>query len=151
MSTVNLISGSTYVHQLAEMRRSGEYNGTQWSFVVQDCYSGGSLPAELFTREFWQDLTTLVHYDGIVAMVRSRLLHYTILISRTSLVYCIAERQKLYWSRSYPCLSSAEHLATAPTRRVAAKTRQIWYVTDKKLNIQMAKADGQVVLCTVGS
>jgi hypothetical protein len=39
--------------------------------VVQDCFSGGSVPGEMFTVEFWRDLSELVERDGIVAMVSS--------------------------------------------------------------------------------
>jgi len=39
--------------------------------VVQDCFSGGSVPGEMFTVEFWRDLSELVERDGIVAMVGS--------------------------------------------------------------------------------
>ena len=37
--------------------------------MVQDCFSGGSVPGEMFTVEFWRDLSELVERDGIVAMV----------------------------------------------------------------------------------
>ena len=85
ISSVNLLSGSTYIHHLAELARqkSSVENGdadtdtaqesepefTKWSLVVQDCFSGGSVPGEMFTLEFWQDLSQLVERDGIVAMV----------------------------------------------------------------------------------
>jgi spermidine synthase len=59
-STVNILDGATYVHSLADLQRSGEYDGQKWRLVVQDCFSGGMVPAALFTREFWQDLSGLV-------------------------------------------------------------------------------------------
>jgi hypothetical protein len=80
ISSVNLLSGSTYIQHLATEARA--HNGTskediasapdlpKWSLVVQDCFSGGSVPGEMFTRDFWLDLTELVERDGIVAMVR---------------------------------------------------------------------------------
>lgn len=71
-STVNILDGATYVHSLADLQRSGEYDGQKWRVVVQDCFSGGMVPAPLFTREFWQDLSGLVEDDGIVAMVSPR-------------------------------------------------------------------------------
>ena len=82
ISSVNLLSGSTYIHHLAELARQKLYvedgdtaqepepEFTKWSLVVQDCFSGGSVPGEMFTLEFWQDLSELVERDGIVAMVR---------------------------------------------------------------------------------
>ncbi len=39
-------------------------------FVVHDCFTGGFVPPELFTIEFWSDLAMLVKTDGIVAIVR---------------------------------------------------------------------------------
>jgi spermidine synthase len=71
-STVNILDGATYVHSLADLQRSGEYDGQKWRLVVQDCFSGGMVPSALFTREFWQDLSGLVEDDGIVAMVSPR-------------------------------------------------------------------------------
>ena len=78
ISSVNILSGSTYIHHLAELARQ-KANGndetkeeeefTKWSLVVQDCFSGGSVPGEMFTVEFWRDLSELVEKDGIVAMV----------------------------------------------------------------------------------
>jgi hypothetical protein len=70
-TTVNLVDGATYVHSLADLQRAGMYEGPKWSFVVQDCFSGGMVPSALFTREFWEDLIGLVEVDGIIAMVRA--------------------------------------------------------------------------------
>lgn len=53
------------------MRRDGGYDGQKWRYVIQDCFSGGSVPEEMFTREFWLDLVENVEQDGIVAMVSS--------------------------------------------------------------------------------
>lgn len=79
IASVNLLSGSTYIKHLAAEARpknsseSGEVlpeaDLAKWSLVVQDCFSGGSVPGEMFTREFWLDLTEVVERDGIVAMV----------------------------------------------------------------------------------
>lgn len=85
ISSVNLLSGSDYIRHLADKVRAE--NGTKtagagadadlaspsdvskWTLVVQDCFSGGSVPGEMFTRDFWQDLIEVVEHDGIVAMV----------------------------------------------------------------------------------
>lgn len=83
ISSVNLLSGSTYVKHLADESRSrnrsavGDVTSTEdmakWSLVIQDCFSGGSVPGEMFTRDFWLDLAELVERDGIVAMVSGRI------------------------------------------------------------------------------
>jgi hypothetical protein len=36
---------------------------------VHDCFSGGSVPGELYTVEFWYELIALVEDDAIVAVV----------------------------------------------------------------------------------
>jgi spermidine synthase len=68
-TTINLLDGNEYVSSLARMRREGTYDGQKWRYVIQDCFSGGSVPEEMFTREFWADLAENVEQDGIVAMV----------------------------------------------------------------------------------
>jgi hypothetical protein len=42
---------------------------TKWSYVIHDCFSGGSVPGELYTVEFWEELVGMVETDGIVAVV----------------------------------------------------------------------------------
>jgi spermidine synthase len=90
ISSVHLTDGAAFVQELASSQRgvqnreSGEdaleqtsdQNTTireggfrQYSYVIQDCFTGGSVPGELFTSEFWKDLSELVVSDGIVAMV----------------------------------------------------------------------------------
>ena len=59
----------TYVSHLAELSRAGLYNATKWSYVIQDCFTGGSVPGEMFTKEFWEDLVLLLQDDGIVSVV----------------------------------------------------------------------------------
>ena len=83
---MNLLSGSTYIkHLAAEARPRNTTSGSEipdaegsdlakWSLVIQDCFSGGSVPGEMFTRDFWLDLTEVVERDGIVAMVSLLLL-----------------------------------------------------------------------------
>ena len=40
-----------------------------YDVIVHDCFSGGGVPAHLFTTEFWSDLRSIVSPDGIVAVV----------------------------------------------------------------------------------
>lgn len=95
IASVNLMSGSTYIRHLANESRA--YNATRsedvatapdlpkWNLVVQDCFSGGSVPGEMFTREFWLDLTELVERDGIVAMVSAS----------------VQERKRVNWTEAF--------------------------------------------------
>jgi spermidine synthase len=70
-TTVNLVDGNEYVSSLARMRREGTFEGQKWRYVIQDCFSGGSVPEEMFTKEFWTDLVENLEQDGIVTMVSS--------------------------------------------------------------------------------
>lgn len=45
-----------------------------YDIVVQDCFSGGGVPAHLFAIGFWEELRKLMKPDGVVAVVSSRLL-----------------------------------------------------------------------------
>lgn len=47
-------------------------NGT-YDIVVHDCFSGGGVPAHLFTSEFWQDLRKVISPDGVLAVVSVQL------------------------------------------------------------------------------
>nr|XP_019001214.1 uncharacterized protein I203_06410 [Kwoniella mangroviensis CBS 8507]OCF64675.1 hypothetical protein I203_06410 [Kwoniella mangroviensis CBS 8507] len=78
VASTNIMDGSRFVSQLADMKRAqssqiDEDEDSQvvvpmWDYVIQDCFTGGSVPGEMFTEEFWQDLGELVKSDGIVAM-----------------------------------------------------------------------------------
>jgi len=58
---------------LAEKRQSalqhGISNNKRYDYVVHDCYSGGGVPAHLFTVQFWEDLKIVMNPDGVVAVV----------------------------------------------------------------------------------
>jgi spermidine synthase len=41
----------------------------QTDYVIHDCFTGGSVPAELFTKEFWWDLTMTMKTDGVLVVV----------------------------------------------------------------------------------
>lgn len=44
-------------------------NHMRYDYVVHDVFSGGMVPAHLFTKEFWFTVKTLLKEDGIVAVV----------------------------------------------------------------------------------
>ena len=64
---------------IAEKRRLAVENGIssagKYDYVVHDCFSGGGVPAHLFTLEFWEDLKTIMNPEGVVAVVSLRMLH----------------------------------------------------------------------------
>jgi hypothetical protein len=52
--------------------RKEKFAGTKkglFDIVVHDCFSGGGVPAQLFTSEFWGDLKGVLHPEGVVAIV----------------------------------------------------------------------------------
>ncbi|KAI9513326.1 hypothetical protein F5148DRAFT_294350 [Russula earlei] len=57
---------------VAEMRASALQHGVsdadKYDYVVHDCFSGGVVPAHLFTLQFWEDLKTIMNPDGVVAV-----------------------------------------------------------------------------------
>ncbi|KAL5483122.1 hypothetical protein ACEPAI_8351 [Sanghuangporus weigelae] len=52
----------SWVHRQTTLK-----NGT-FDIIVHDCFSGGGVPAHLFTSEFWQDLNDILRPDGILAV-----------------------------------------------------------------------------------
>lgn len=44
-------------------------NVAKYDYVVHDCFSGGEVPAHLFTVEFWEDLKVIMNPEGVVAVV----------------------------------------------------------------------------------
>ena len=47
----------------------------KYDYVVHDCFTGGGVPAHLFTVEFWEDLKVIMNPDGVVAVVSRSPLH----------------------------------------------------------------------------
>jgi spermidine synthase len=64
----SIMDGAKYVQRAAEARRNNP-DTPRWNYVVQDCFTAGSLPVELFTRDFWNDIQDVVTEDGVVVMV----------------------------------------------------------------------------------
>lgn len=66
---------------VAEKRRSTQQyghsiaNADKYDYVVHDCFSGGGVPAHLYTLQFWDDLKAIMNPEGVVAIV-SLNMHY---------------------------------------------------------------------------
>jgi len=39
-----------------------------FDIIVHDCFSGGGVPEHIFTREFWQDLKTVLDPEGVLVV-----------------------------------------------------------------------------------
>ncbi|OXB39897.1 hypothetical protein J007_00319 [Cryptococcus neoformans] len=81
LTSVNLLDGSAFISELASLSHVNITDPSldsetltaleklpKWDFVVQDCFTGGSVPGEMFTKEFWEDLGEMVAEDGLIAM-----------------------------------------------------------------------------------
>jgi spermidine synthase len=44
--------------------------GELYDIVIHDCFSGGGVPQQLYTTQFWDALKKSVDPDGVVAVVR---------------------------------------------------------------------------------
>lgn len=57
---------------IAEKRLTALQHSTpdvaKYDYVVHDCFSGGEVPAHLFTVEFWEDLKVIMNPEGVVAV-----------------------------------------------------------------------------------
>ncbi|PBL02705.1 spermidine synthase [Armillaria gallica] len=42
--------------------------GTLYDIVVHDCFSGGGVPEHIYTMEFWSDLKSTIHPDGVLVV-----------------------------------------------------------------------------------
>ncbi|KAI0939151.1 hypothetical protein AcV5_000646 [Taiwanofungus camphoratus] len=58
------------LERAAEARdgEDGEENQELYDIVVHDVFSGGGLPAHLFTQQFWNDTKALMTPDGVIAV-----------------------------------------------------------------------------------
>ena len=41
----------------------------KYDIIIHDCFSGGGVPSQLFTVEFWRNLKSILNSEGIVAVV----------------------------------------------------------------------------------
>ncbi|PIL37308.1 hypothetical protein GSI_01001 [Ganoderma sinense ZZ0214-1] len=62
-----------WVHNRSETVQADPPSSSQTTFqpfdiVVHDCFSGGGIPAHLYTQQFWQELKNIVRLDAIVAV-----------------------------------------------------------------------------------
>ncbi|RDX53922.1 hypothetical protein OH76DRAFT_1399093 [Lentinus brumalis] len=74
-----LQDAKTWVHNRSVTARSGSGETDEskssllptferFDVVVHDCFSGGSVPAHLYTQSFWRDLKDIVTPDAVVAV-----------------------------------------------------------------------------------
>ncbi len=63
-----------WVHNRSETAKGEHPNESQtisepFDIVVHDCFSGGGIPAHLYTQQFWQELKNIVRSDAVIAIV----------------------------------------------------------------------------------
>lgn len=67
---VILQDGLKVVSERSERIRSQAKPDVELSdLVIHDCFTGGSVPVEPFTSEFWRDLALSIKPDGILVVV----------------------------------------------------------------------------------
>lgn len=68
---VSLEDGLHFVTSRANRLRQlqGSGHSELSDLVIHDCFTGGSVPLELFTVEFWRDLALSIKPDGILVVV----------------------------------------------------------------------------------
>lgn len=47
---------------------TGDLNADKFAMVIHDCFSGGGVPAHIFTLEFWEELKGIMTPDGVLAV-----------------------------------------------------------------------------------
>ena len=68
---VYIQDGRSFVIQTLENSTSTETDSKPelFDYVIHDLFSGGSVPAHLFTLRFWEDLTKIIKPDAVVVVV----------------------------------------------------------------------------------
>lgn len=71
---VDLVDAAVRVAELATERRRPKLDSMSSSFelydyAIHDCFTGGSVPHEMFDVGFWNDLKAVMKPDGVVAVV----------------------------------------------------------------------------------
>ncbi|RPD66995.1 hypothetical protein L226DRAFT_529389 [Lentinus tigrinus ALCF2SS1-7] len=59
---------SVTLHRSSEAGDASSATAELFDVVVHDCFSGGSVPAHLYTQSFWRDLKEIVTPDAVVAV-----------------------------------------------------------------------------------
>jgi len=68
--SVHLVDGAAFVaNQAMSMRSEKRSEDDLYDFVIHDCFTGGSVPHELFTVEFWEELSMITASTAIIAVV----------------------------------------------------------------------------------
>jgi len=52
-----------------EFVKSAAKRGEKWDFIVHDVFTGGSVPAHLFTAQMWAAAKAVLADNGVVAVV----------------------------------------------------------------------------------
>jgi len=63
------LRGPVYYQDGRKFIETAASRGDKWDYIVHDVFTGGSVPAELFTREMWQATKTALSPDGVLVVV----------------------------------------------------------------------------------
>jgi spermidine synthase len=114
-------SGSIY---LEDARAVFKRRVAKFDYIVHDVFTGGSVPASLFTQETWTEVKGNLKLNGVLAVVRSSVAvptsSHSFALERTLLDYCAHKPPK----RSLPpYLTLSRHAEPLTKVRVEASTR----------------------------
>ena len=67
------LRGSTVYQDGRKYIENAATTGEKWDYIVHDVFTGGSVPAHLFTREMWQATKSVLSPNGVLAVVQPQL------------------------------------------------------------------------------
>jgi hypothetical protein len=73
-----------------------------FDIVVHDCFSGGGVPKHLFTTEFWEGLKSLMHVEGVIAVVSLCRLYLAVVFLDDLYILEFRRKSELRCLTSYP-------------------------------------------------
>jgi len=76
---VHIQDARRWVFQHARALSEGTTN-KKFDIVIHDLFSGGGVPADLFTKQFWTALKSIIDEEAVVVVVRSSLLELAVSI-----------------------------------------------------------------------
>lgn len=82
-----------WLHKRVATQSISSISTRKFDIVIHDCFSGGGVPKQLFSLEFWDQLKTIMTSRGVIAIVRLLLK----VISTSLKGHCLAELRWETW------------------------------------------------------
>lgn len=82
-----------------DMERTSQCRG-KYDYIIHDVFTGGAEPIDLFTKEFLEGLSFLLHANGVIAIVSCMHAAYSSIKTNenriTAVIYCLSLPQSSY-------------------------------------------------------